>query len=247
MHIEKTRIKFMQDIDSGEIIGFVSRNTKNQILRGVLESSEYPQKICVLSKDLKGTIEPHVLYNVELKPMLSGSGYVVISAERALFEAKFKTTRIPNEVYRIDITFGNKTIYFDPKEGDLLSTKTVEAVCSALEKRKDLSRKSDVKSRFISEAEDLIMDMENDCQIADSCMEPPKLKNIITGLKKTMSYQEMEDHMRQNSWKNINKVNVGLYAKRMGYEVYKPMVDGKIYHLYVNKHIEEADEKLQIN
>lgn len=50
-----------------------------------------------------------------------------------------------------------------------------------------------------------------------------------------MSYQEMEEHMRNNSWKNVNRVNVGLYAKRLGYEVYKPMINGQIFHFYVNE------------
>lgn len=241
MNIEKTHIKFTQMIDTGEVIGFVSRNSKIGLLRGVLESSDYKKKVCVLSKDLKGTVEPNVLYDVELKPMLSGNGYVVISAERTLFDAEFKTTRVPNKVYRIDISFGNKTIHFDPKDGDILSTKTVEAVYSAIGKRKDLLQKEDVKSRFVREAKNLTLHMENDCKSDDSCLvEPVKSESIVSRLKKKMSYQEMEDHMRKNSWKNVNKVTVGLYAKRLGYEVYKPMINGRICHFYVNRYIEES-------
>lgn len=54
-----------------------------------------------------------------------------------------------------------------------------------------------------------------------------------------MSYQQMADHMKKNSLKNVNKVNVGLYAKRLGYRVYKPMIDGKVQLFYVNEHIIE--------
>lgn len=54
-----------------------------------------------------------------------------------------------------------------------------------------------------------------------------------------MSFQEMADHMRKHSLKTINRVNVGVYAKRLGFRVYKPMIDGRIYHFYLNEHIEE--------
>lgn len=237
MNIEKTHIKFTQIAETGEIVGFVSRNTKTGELRGVLESSGYPKKVCVLSKDLQGTIEPNVLYDVELKPMLSGNGYVVISAERTLFEAEFKTTKIPNKVYQIEIKFGNKTIYFDPLEGAYVDRKTIEGVCAALDKRKDLSNKEDVKGQFLKEAKSLALQIENDRQLDDSCIADS------VRLKKKMSYQEMESHMRSNSWswKSVNKVNVGLYAKRLGYEVYKPMINGQVCHFYINKHIEEPN------
>ena len=105
------------------------------------------------------------------------------------------------KVYRIDISFDNKTIYLEPKEGYTLSNKTVEGVRRAIDKRN----------------------------------EPVNLGNTSDGLKMKMSYQEMEEHMRNNSWKNVNRVNVGLYAKRLGYEVYKPMINGQIFHFYVNE------------
>ena len=34
----------------------------------------------VPSEDLKGTVEPNVLYSVELKPMHKAKGYVVVAA-----------------------------------------------------------------------------------------------------------------------------------------------------------------------
>ena len=125
------------------------------------------------------------------------------------------------KVYRIDISFDNNTIYLEPKEGYTLSNKTVEGVRRAIDKR------NDVKSRFSAEAKSLI---------PESCItEPVNLGNTSDGLKMKMSYQEMEEHMRNNSWKNVNRVNVGLYAKRLGYEVYKPMINGQIFHFYVNE------------
>ena len=43
-------------------------------LKGVREDSRYGKQICVLAEDLKGTIEPNVLYSVELKPMHKARG-----------------------------------------------------------------------------------------------------------------------------------------------------------------------------
>ena len=41
------------------------------------KSSHIGKHICVLAEDLIGTIEPNVLYSVELKPMHKAKGYVV--------------------------------------------------------------------------------------------------------------------------------------------------------------------------
>ena len=61
-------------------IGFVSRHSKTRQLKGVREDSRYGKQICVLAEDLKGTIEPNVLYSVELKPMHKAKGYVIVAA-----------------------------------------------------------------------------------------------------------------------------------------------------------------------
>ena len=53
-------------------------------------------------------------------------------------------------------------------------------------------------------------------------------------LKRTMTYEEMSAHMARHSFKHVNRVNVGKYARMKGYKVYKYMEDGKRYFLYVN-------------
>ena len=62
----------------------------------------------------------------------------------------------------------------------------------------------------------------------------------MEGLKKKMTYTEMAEHMMKNTFRNVNRVNVGLYAKQLGYHVYKSMVDGKVYHFYINEKIQET-------
>ena len=63
----------------------------------------------------------------------------------------------------------------------------------------------------------------------------------MKGLKKRMTYQEMTDHMLANTVKLPNRVNVGRYARRLGYSVYKAMINRKVHHFYVNEHIAETD------
>lgn len=145
-----------------------------------------------------------------------------------------KVTKNPKGIYRIDISLGNRTVYFEPQEGYSLSNKTAEVIRRVIDRRNDMPQIEDVKSQLTTEEKCLNPDTENNCQLADSgIIEPISLENITGGLKIKMSYQEMKEHMRKNSYKNINRVNVGLYAKRLGYEVYKPMIDGRIYHFYV--------------
>jgi len=50
---------------------------KTRQLKEVREDSRYGKQICILTWNLKGTIEPNVLYSVELKPMHKAKGYVV--------------------------------------------------------------------------------------------------------------------------------------------------------------------------
>ena len=49
-------------------------------MKGVWEEYAFGKQICILTEDLKGTIEPNVLYSVELKPMHKAKGYVVVAA-----------------------------------------------------------------------------------------------------------------------------------------------------------------------
>ena len=172
MAIEKSRIKFAKSQESGEIIGFVSRNSKTKLLRGVPETSPYGKKICVLSKDLKGTVEPNVLYDVELKAMHGGkNGYVVVSAQRTLFEATFETFVIPKSAYQVRVTFGNKTIYFDPKDGKSASSKTIDGVLRVIAAREDILDKDEVMWRFREEAKALLVRMSEDGLISGRQLE----------------------------------------------------------------------------
>ena len=80
MTSEKSQLKFAKSERTGELIGFVSRHSKTRKLMGVREDSRFGKQICVLSEDLKGTVEPNILYSVELKPMHNAKGYVVVAA-----------------------------------------------------------------------------------------------------------------------------------------------------------------------
>lgn len=137
-----------------------------------------------------------------------------------LLEVESESTKIPDKISKIEISLGRKTIYFNPGEDYSLSNKTVEGIRRAVDKRNDLPPK-DLKSRSVSEEEYL-----NPC--------------IAQGLKMKMSYKEMEEHMRVNSWKTVNRVTVGQYARRLGYKVYKPMINGRVFHFYVNESIENS-------
>ena len=64
-------------------------------MKEVREDSRYGKQICVLAEDLEGTIEPNVLYLVELKPMHKAKGYMVVAAIPVQFPATVKTIIIP--------------------------------------------------------------------------------------------------------------------------------------------------------
>ena len=162
MSLEKSQIKFAKSEQTGEIIGFVSRHSKTRKLKGVRENSPFGKKICVLSQDLKGCIIPNILYNVELKTMHKSNGYVVVSAIPIRFKAHVETVIVPLQTYQVHITFGNKTVYFDPKNGKSSSSKTIEGVLNVLIERQDIDNLESVIAGFKKQAFSLIEQMEKD-------------------------------------------------------------------------------------
>jgi hypothetical protein len=56
-------------------------------------------------------------------------------------------------------------------------------------------------------------------------------------LKPKMTFEEMSRHMEENTYRFTNRVNVGRYARDLGYKVYKPMVCGKVLFFYINENI----------
>lgn len=162
MAIENSQIKFAVSEQTGELIGFVSRHSKTKKLKGVREGSVYGKQICVLSEELKGGILPNVLYEVELKPMHNSKGYVVISAKPVQFKANIETTIVRNAVYQVTITFGNKKVYFDPKDGKSPSSKTIEGVIDLLRSRTDIEELSHVVEEFKKQASVVIKTMKKD-------------------------------------------------------------------------------------
>ncbi|WP_373168139.1 hypothetical protein [Bacteroides cellulosilyticus] len=68
-------------------------------------------------------------------------------------------------------------------------------------------------------------------------------------LKKRMTYEEMAEYFEYETGKLATKSGVGKYAKQIGFEVYKPHIDGKKLFFYVNpnigKYIETAGSEKQ--
>lgn len=57
MTSEKSQIKFAKPGRTGELIGFVFRDSKTHQLKGVRENYVLGKQICVLSENLKDNIE----------------------------------------------------------------------------------------------------------------------------------------------------------------------------------------------
>ena len=162
MAVEKSQIKFAKSSETGEIIGFVSRHPKTKKLNGVFEDSPYGKKICVLAEDLKGKVEPGLPYSVELKVMRNGNGYVVVSAVLATFKAEIKITIVTKAVYQVCVVFGNKTVYYDPKDGKTENSRTVSGVLKVLKQRRDIKDIDQVIEDFMAAANELKEQMKAD-------------------------------------------------------------------------------------
>lgn len=115
-----------------------------------------------MSEDLKGKVQPSILYSVELKAMHSRNGFVVVAVAPLLFKATIDTLVIPGETYRVTVNFGNKTVYFDLLRGNSYSSKTVSGVVSLLQRRTDIENLDGVINSFKSAAAKLLRRMADD-------------------------------------------------------------------------------------
>lgn len=163
--LETTRLKFKKSPETGELISFVNRNPKTKKLKGVDEKFTHGKQICVLSKELKaqGIVREKTLYWAEMKPMNGGKkGYVVISATPILFDARIETTIVPKAIYKISVTFGNRSIYFDPKNGRTFYSRTLQGVLQVFEDHDDIKDKAQVIKDFLTQAAILLRRFEAD-------------------------------------------------------------------------------------
>lgn len=162
MILESTQLKLAESAETGELIGFVSRNPYTQKLKGVRENSYFGKKICILARELKDKLQPNKLYDVELKQMHRRSGYVIVSATPTQFIALVDMCVIRGEQYNVTVNFGNKTIFFDPKDGKSHSSKTLEGAVKVLNVRDDIQDKEVVVELFIKQSLQLLAIMDAD-------------------------------------------------------------------------------------
>lgn len=60
------------------------------------------------------------------------------------------------------VTFGNKTVYFDPKDGRSPSSKTIDGVVELLSQRRDIDSREEVINDFRRQAKALLRRMDAD-------------------------------------------------------------------------------------
>lgn len=154
--VVRTKMKFVKSRATGFTVGFVSRNPKTGAWRGVRENSEFPKKVCVLDKKLVPYTLLNKLYDVTMTPMKSGSGYVVVEAVPVLFDVKIESIHVPRLIYRVEAKFGEKSIVFDPMDGQRLSVRNIDGAIEALSKRTDVKDLHQTIDDFANAANDML-------------------------------------------------------------------------------------------
>lgn len=163
--LETSRLKFVKSKETGELISFVYRHSKTRELKGVREEFSRGKQICVLSKELKerGIVRENVLYTVLMKAMHGGKkGFVVVAASPMFWSARIETTIIPKFSYKVSVSFGNKTIYFDPLNGKSPTSRTLKGVLRVIDERHEIENKDMVIQEFKKQAYIIIRRLETD-------------------------------------------------------------------------------------
>jgi len=157
-----TKLKFIKSEETGCPISFVSQNPKTGRICGVRQDSEYPKKVCIVDKALASQILFNVLYDSTLIPMHDKNGYVVIAVEPVQFKAVITSNYVKNNIYLVEVKFGNKTIRFDPFNGRKESIRSLLACREVLRKRVDVKDLMQVVDDFTHQANTMLALLEND-------------------------------------------------------------------------------------
>ena len=92
--------------------------------------------------------------------MHKAKGYVVVAATPVQFPATVETIIVPKMLYKVTVSFGNKTIYLDPKDGKSAMSRTLDGVLQILRERKDIENHEEVIADFIKQAQEMIRRFE---------------------------------------------------------------------------------------
>ena len=76
--------------------------------------------------------------------MHKAKGYVVVAATPVQFPATVETIIVPKTLYKVTVSFGNKTIYLAPKDGKSAMHRTLDGVLPVLKERKDIENHEEV-------------------------------------------------------------------------------------------------------
>ena len=76
--------------------------------------------------------------------MHKAKGYVVVAATPVPFPATVETIIVPKTLYKVTVSFGNKAVYLDPKDGKSAMSRTPDGVLPVHKERKDIENHEEV-------------------------------------------------------------------------------------------------------
>lgn len=158
-----TKLKFYRNPLGNSLAGYVHSDKKADRVIGVRLDSPVEKMIVLPSKELAPFLKEGTLYDVTLKPMKSSrSGYVAIHAKQCLFRATIETFYVRRIVYRVVVSFGNRKVVFDPKDGVKSSVRVLSECLNVLNNARDIENLELVVADFKDRAEQLLRKYEQD-------------------------------------------------------------------------------------
>lgn len=161
-HISSIKLKFHHSSKNNALVSFVSYNELSKRYRGVNETAKCGKKVVVLHETLKGSVTAGVLYDCSIVPMSNGNGYIVVRATLQQYKATIATRYIKNNTYTIEITFGYKTLVFNPFSSGRSSKYDIEQFRQLLLQRADIADIAQVSKDFEESAKVLLRLMQQD-------------------------------------------------------------------------------------
>ena len=145
----KTNIKFQKGLNNvdGRLYGFVTKT--NGSWRGCRES-DLKKRIVLVDAAISKDIVPNILYHCTLVPMYNGNGFIATAAKLVQFKGTISTV-YRNKVYLVKVTFGNRTIIYDPSSKSP-RLNDIKKIAELIRNRIDLENAQCVAEDFIDNA-----------------------------------------------------------------------------------------------
>lgn len=153
---KQVRLKFTKSSKNNSYIAFIVIDKHGKAI-GVKEDDPRDKKICVVDGALNSKVIAGALYKCRIISMANRKGYIAHHLELVQYPATFTIDYKPKVSYKLTVSFGHKSITYNPFNARNKCERFLTTTLQALKERVDVLDLPGVVEKFERQA--MILDM----------------------------------------------------------------------------------------